>query len=115
MGFVKRFGEFFSKNSKIFFSLQDLAAPLDIFYCSTLAGVCQEVSQTFYTNYYPDLTDKVLPVGSVYLSAKIASSIAGSISLTFAFNVWLYNVVYYVYFLYFLKVARPRISWATPS
>ena len=27
--FVKRFGELFSKNSKIFFSLQDLAAPLD--------------------------------------------------------------------------------------
>ena len=38
---------------------------------------------------------------------KTASRIVGSIKLTFAFNVWLYNVVYYVYFLYFLQGRAP--------
>ena len=38
MGFVKRFGEFFPKNSKIFFSLQDLAVPLDIFIVPHFVG-----------------------------------------------------------------------------
>ena len=76
-------------------------------YCSTFCAVCQEVSQTFYTNYYPDLTDNLLFVDSIYLSAKNASRIVGSIKLTFAFNVWLYNVVYYVYFLYFLQGRAP--------
>ena len=42
MKFVKRFSKFFSKNSKIFFSLQDLAAPHWHPYYSTLCGVCQE-------------------------------------------------------------------------
>ena len=42
MGFVKRFGKFFSKNSKIFFSLQDLAAPHWHPYYSTSSAICQE-------------------------------------------------------------------------
>ena len=85
--------------------------PLEQFYCIIVLGVCQEVSQTFYTNYYPDLTDKV----SLACSTFRINPNELTRPLTFAFNVWLYNVVYYVFFLYFLEVARPRISWATPS
>ena len=44
--------------------------PFDIIEYTTLWSVCQEVSQTFYTNYYPDLTDNLLFVDSIYLSAE---------------------------------------------
>ena len=41
--------------------------PFDIIEYTTLWSVCQEVSQTFYTNYYPDLTDNLLFVYSMFL------------------------------------------------
>nr|DAU68862.1 MAG TPA: hypothetical protein [Caudoviricetes sp.] len=44
--------------------------PFDIIEYTTLWSVCQEVSQTFHTNYYPDLTDNLLFVDSIYLSAE---------------------------------------------
>ena len=45
--FVKGFGEFFPKNSKIFFSLQDLAAPHWHPYCITTWAICQGVFYIF--------------------------------------------------------------------
>lgn len=54
-------------------------------YCSTFCAVCQEVSQIFHTIYNPGKAARI------------------------------YNVVYSIYFLYFLEVARPLVSWATPS
>ena len=46
--FVKRFGELFSKNSKSFFSLQDLAAPLDTLIIAHSVLVVKRVFQFFF-------------------------------------------------------------------